>query len=237
MTDNTKLQSRDNSALIRKITMSGDLSILTEQERFNYAMALCEHYNLDPLTRPFDFIANKKEGTIKIYANESCTDQLRKNHKATAEIIKTEIIEECFCVWARISTPDDRTTDELGSTSLRGSAEEKANAMKKAVTQALRRGTLAHCGLSAIDASEVPDIPGAEILAIPKALQGWQCSQETAQRIVSAAEVLKAQGHQEAGLRGVFKEAFPAVKSTRDLEDADAIKLAEAYEAMVQEVR
>src|SRR5258706_13515084 len=99
MTDqNAKLQIQDNSALIRKITISGDLSTLTEPERFNYAMALCERYRLDPLTRPFDFIANKKEGTVKIYANESCTDQLRKNHKATAEILRSEIINECFCV-------------------------------------------------------------------------------------------------------------------------------------------
>lgn len=188
MAENTKLQVRDNSALIRKITMSGDLALFTEQERFNYAMALCERYGLDPLTRPFDFIKTK-DGSIKIYANESCTDQLRRNHKCTSEIIKTEIIEECFCVWVRISTPDGRTTDELGATSMKGSAEDRANAMKKAVTQALRRGTLAHCGLTMIDTSEVPDIPGAKIPATPKALQSWNCTQETAQRILNAGSI------------------------------------------------
>ena len=220
------IATRGEQALIRKITLSGDLSGFTEAERYAYALALCDRYKLDPLTKPFDFISSKTG--VKIYANESCTDQLRKNHSCSAEIIKTEIIDDCFLVWARIITPDDRYTDELGSTSLKGSAEDRANAMKKAVTQALRRGTLAHCGLTALDESEVPDVKGAQKI---ETKQAFLCTPATMQRLRNAFDILG-----EAKAKAEFLRLFPSGRTLADLGEINAVRLAEAYESIISEM-
>lgn len=237
MTDqDTKLQVRDNSEIVRKLIVNGDLSGMNESERVRYVLEMCKVHNLDPLTQPFDLI-KLKDGSIKLYANKSCTDQKRMSMGASARITGKEVLDEVLIVWPETSTPDGRVTIQTGCVSWKGPAEERANAFMKAVTKAYRRGMLTHAGLSVLDHSEVSDLAGAEILGQVKALEGWKCSQETAQRIVLAAGLFVEKGGKQDELKAVFERHFSGIATTRDLSESQASELAEAYEAMAQEVK
>jgi hypothetical protein len=121
------------------------------------------------MTKPFDFLEIKDKRTQKVkvilYAKKECTEQLRFLHKLSAKILKSEIIEDIFLVWSETCSPDSRSTEQLGAVSIKGiSAEDKADAMKKAITQSYRRGVLTHCGLGFLSEEEAESIPGARKL-------------------------------------------------------------------------
>ena len=170
-------KASDPSTLVKEILATGDLRNLSDAKRAEYYFAMCELYSLNPLTQPFDFI-RLKDGTIKLYANKSCTDQLRENRKASARISDVRFDAGLIIVFSETSTPDGRITHQIGSVSMRGSAEDKANALMKAVTKAFRRGMLTHCGLSILDQTETETIPGAQVIEAPKQItegekEGW----------------------------------------------------------------
>jgi hypothetical protein len=155
--------------LLAKIVQSGDLAMLSESDRLIYYFNYCRQLGLNALSRPFDYINefNEKTGKTKIslYPNAQAASQLRDKRNVSTRILK----EECLLngdiysvlVEARIG---DRTEQATGKVSLSGlSGKHKANAMKKAETQARRRATLAIVGLDAIgdesNHASVSDMP------------------------------------------------------------------------------
>ncbi|MDE2020446.1 MAG: hypothetical protein KGJ13_08945 [Patescibacteria group bacterium] len=240
MNENTKLQVRDNGPLMEKL-INGDLSMLSPKERVDYYLWVCETLGLNPATSPFSYlkIRDKKTGEerITLYAKRDCSEQMRKRDSVSITDMKRTIEDDMLTVDAVASLPGGRLDRASASVSLRGlSTEEKARAYMVCETKAKRRVTLSICGLGFTDESEVPDIPGAEIIT-PKPLQGWKCSQETAQRILNAGSVFIEKGGDKEILRGKFESMFPALASTRDMNENQAIQLAEAYEAMAREER
>lgn len=163
---NQALTKTDNANLLKKIIVQGDLSKLSEAELYEYNLALCELHGLNPLTQPFNYL-KLKDGRVVAYANKACTDQLRQSHKASAEITDVRFDADLVIVFSKTSTPDGRVTHQIGAVSGRGSAEERANAVMKAVTKAFRRGMLTHCGLSVLDETERETMPGAVEIALP----------------------------------------------------------------------
>lgn len=163
---NQALTQTDNAGLLKQIVIQGDLSKLSEAELYEYNLALCELHGLNPLTQPFNYL-KLKDGRVVAYANKSCTDQLRQSHKASAKITDVRFDADLIIVFSETLTPDGRITHQIGSVSGRGSAEEKANALMKAVTKAFRRGMLTHCGLSMMDETERETIPGSVEIAMP----------------------------------------------------------------------
>lgn len=139
---------------------SGDLSKLTTQQRVEYYARTCQTLGLNPLTRPFRFLA--LNGQIQLYATRDCTDQLRKVNGINLQIVDKRADGDLFIVTVRARTKDGREDEDVGAVTLgqlRG--DSRANAIMKAMTKAKRRVTLSICGLGISDESELETIPGA----------------------------------------------------------------------------
>lgn len=148
--------------VLEKVVVQGDLSKLTPQERVLYYRQVCESLGLNPLTRPFDYIV--LNGKLTLYARKDATDQLRRIHGISVQIVGREFVDALglYVVTARATTVDGRTDEAIGAVSVKGLAGENlANAIMKAETKAKRRVTLSLVGLGWTDESEVDSIPGA----------------------------------------------------------------------------
>lgn len=140
--------------------IGGDLQKLNPDQRLAYYRQVCESLGLNPLTQPFAYIT--LNGKLQLYAKRDCTEQLRKIHNVSVTIVAREVVEDCYVVTARATTPQ-RQDESIGAVpigSLKG--ENRANAMMKAETKAKRRVTLSICGLGLLDETEVDSIPGAQ---------------------------------------------------------------------------
>lgn len=149
----TPQQAIDQTA-IEQILGYGDLTKLSSAQRTSYYTRVCESLGLNPLTRPFEFI--NLSGKLVFYARRDCTDQLRRIHSVSVTIVSRERAEDVYIVTARASFPDGRTDESIGAVpvaNLKG--ESLANALMKAESKAKRRVTLAICGLSVLDESEL----------------------------------------------------------------------------------
>jgi len=152
---------------LEKVLIGGDLASLKPEERVMYYKAVCESVGLNPLTKPFEYIS--LNGKLTLYARRDATDQLRQLHKVSITIISREVMEDCYVVTARATTPN-RQDESIGAVSIANTkGEARANAMMKAETKAKRRVTLSVCGLGMLDETEVDSIPGASVGITPTA--------------------------------------------------------------------
>lgn len=144
---------------IEGVIAHGDLSKLTPAQRNDYYVKVCKSIGLNPLTQPFQYIT--LNGKLQLYARKDCTDQLRKIHGISIEIVSQEVADDILTVHARARDKDGRQDEDVGAVAfpqtLRG--DNRANAALKAVTKAKRRVTLSICGLGFLDETEVEDIP------------------------------------------------------------------------------
>lgn len=156
----------DNSDIMEQVIIKGDLSKLTPQERTQYYMKVCESIGLNPLTKPFEYIA--LNGKLQLYALKACTEQLRGIHDVSVLDLTETLVNEVFIVTAKVKNGQGRTDAAKGAVPIKGLAGEAlANAMMKAETKAKRRATLSLCGLGWLDESEVESIPGATVSPQP----------------------------------------------------------------------
>lgn len=163
------ITQQDQSQIIEKVIIQGDLSSLTPEQRVNYYNRVCESLRLNPLTKPFAFLELKDKQTngkkLVLYALKDCTEQLRKRDNISIEIVSREVTEDVYVVRARAFTLDDRCDESLGAVSLKGmNAEDRANAIMKAETKAKRRVTLSICGLGFLDEVGIDSIHGARVV-------------------------------------------------------------------------
>lgn len=161
MSPETALMSTEaQAALIEQVVLGGDLAKLTPRQRLDYYRAVCQSAGLNPLTKPFDYLT--LNGKMVLYANKTCTDQLRAVHKLNIAISGRDVLDEVYVVTARGTLPDGRTDESTGAVSVGGlKGEAKANAFMKAETKAKRRLTLSMSGLGMLDETEVETIPDA----------------------------------------------------------------------------
>ncbi|MGD0968640.1 MAG: hypothetical protein ABR949_10165 [Candidatus Aquilonibacter sp.] len=138
--------------------LAGDLSQLSQDERTNLYAAICSSLGLNPLTRPFEYIM--LSGKLTLYARKDCTEQLRKKHGISVEIVAREHVADCYVVTAQAAMPSGRVDESIGAVpigNLKG--ESLANALMKAETKAKRRVTLSIAGLGMLDETEMETIP------------------------------------------------------------------------------
>jgi len=149
-------------AVVERVLLQGDLRQLSPAQKVSYYKSVCESVGLNPLTQPFQYLVlNGKE---ILYASRSATEQLRKVHSVSIQIMAREITEDCYVVTARATLPSGRQDENIGAVPISGlKGENRANAMMKAETKAKRRVTLAICGLGMLDESEVESIPQAAL--------------------------------------------------------------------------
>jgi hypothetical protein len=125
-------------------------------ERVDFYWRTCESLQLNPLTRPFEFIT--LNGKLTMYARKDATDQLRKLNAVTVTGIRREKDAELglVTVYAAGRAGDGREDEATGVVNIKGlSGEALANALMKAETKAKRRLTLSLVGLGFLDESEV----------------------------------------------------------------------------------
>lgn len=155
-----QIATHDGTDRVLEVLVSGNLSVLTAPERLDYYNRLCESLQLNPLTKPFEFLT--LNGKLVLYALKGCTDQLRQVRGVS--ISEPRIVQQgdLYIVTVSATDANGRLDSDMGVVSTKNlSGENLANAMLKAVTKAKRRVTLSICGLGMLDESEISDIPAA----------------------------------------------------------------------------
>jgi hypothetical protein len=147
--------------VIGNLVINGDLKRLSAPQKIAFYTYKCQQAGLDPAAKPFDLLTlNGKE---ILYANAGCTQQLTANRKLSHQITNRELVDGIYCVFCKVTDAEGRSTENMGAVTVEGlKGENKANAMLKATTKAIRRSVLAHCGLGVMDEQEVETIPGAK---------------------------------------------------------------------------
>lgn len=241
MSQSTALQpieETDRNQIMERVIVQGDLSALTPEQRVSYYNNVCRSLNLNPLTKPFDYIV--LDGKLILYARKDATEQLRKLNGIS--IWKTESSENektgLLTVTAYARTPDGREDIDEGVVFIKGfMGPQAANLRMKAITKAKRRVTLSICGLGFLDESEIDSIPGArkfedeeavmtereaERLTIAHKASGldqWACGRALAMNIIGLSTTLKAMKIGD----DVIKSWLPSgVTSRKDLTEDQA---------------
>lgn len=147
---------------VERIIVGGDLKALTAAQRITYLRYLCSVSGLSLAFQPFEYLT--LQGKLIVYAKRIATDQLRKIHSISVQIIRREDQGGTYVVTARASLPNGRVDEEDGAVDLAGlKGDNRANAIMKAITKAKRRATLSICGLGIMDESEIEDTTAHEV--------------------------------------------------------------------------
>lgn len=153
--------AKQNSEIIQKLVLDGDLSKMSQQQKVIYYNQFCESLGLNPLTQPFQLI--KFQGKERLYAAKDCTEQLRKIHGVSITDISTTSLNDVFIVTAKALDKQGKTDCSTGAVNIKGlSGDNLANALMKAETKAKRRVTLSICGLGILDETETDTMAGAK---------------------------------------------------------------------------
>jgi len=158
-------EKQEQTGVLERVIAENDLSRLKPVDRMHYYRAVCDSLGLNPLTQPFQYI--KLNGRLTLYATRGATDQLRKQHGVSVQIMSRENVGDVYVVTARATDPEGRTDESIGAVSignLKGDA--LANGLMKAETKAKRRVTLSIVGLGWLDETEIGTIPSAEPIAV-----------------------------------------------------------------------
>ena len=150
-------KSANQVAGVEAALVQGDLSKLTEPQRIQYYLKVCDTVGLNPATKPFDYIT--LNGKLTLYATKACAEQLRSTRSVSVQIKSRETVGDCYVVTASASLPDGRVDESLGAVPVGGlKGDNLCNALMKAETKAKRRVTLSICGLGMLDESELDTI-------------------------------------------------------------------------------
>jgi len=131
----------------------------------SYYQAICKSLNLNPLTRPFDYIM--LNGKLTLYARKDCTEQLRASRKVSITKLERETINGVYVVTAYATASDGRTDSSTGAVAIEGlKGDALANAIMKAETKSKRRVTLSIVGLGWLDETETETIVDARPVVV-----------------------------------------------------------------------
>lgn len=147
---------------VESALLKNDISKLTPAEKQQYYNAICESVGLNPLTKPFAFL--NLQGREVFYATKDCSEQLRKIHGVSTQIISQGVVDGLFEVHIKAIDKTGRTDEDFASIPLANAkGNDLANIKMKCVTKAKRRVTLSICGLGVLDESELDTISSAHI--------------------------------------------------------------------------
>lgn len=153
----------DAAKLLSDVVILGDLSRLDPKDKVIYYNKVCESLNLNPLTRPFEYM--RLNGKEILYVKKDATEQMRRSYNISIEIKAREVIDDIYCVTATASNGKGRVDESIGAINIAGlKGEAKANAFMKAETKAKRRVTLSIIGLGMLDESEVDSLAEGSIV-------------------------------------------------------------------------
>jgi hypothetical protein len=146
---------------IERVIVAGDLSKLSQDQRWDYYAGVCRSLGLNAFTTPFQYLS--LNGKLVLYATKGATDQLRGMHHISISKPSIDLSDGLCIVSVTASDPSGRQDSDLGITTVEGlKGDAKANAIMKAVTKSKRRVTLSMLGLGMLDESEIDSIPNAQ---------------------------------------------------------------------------
>jgi len=196
MTTLARRAEQPTPATVEDVLIRGDLSQLTEAQRNEYYMSVCQSLGLNYLTQPFAYL--NLSGKLVLYAKRDCADQLRKINGISIEIVGQKIEGGLITVHAKARDKSGRTDEDYGVVPYKNAGNEfSANALMKCVTKAKRRVTLSISGLGLLDETEIPE-PVQHRAPAPKfatATSGhWEdlISEEQRTKLLNLAEELDA---------------------------------------------
>lgn len=135
------------------VVFGADYSKYTEKQRDEIIGRLCEAYGLNRDTQPFVFMPAGR--TLILHATRACAEQLRRNYALSTRIIEHQQQDDVYVVWSEVSD-GTRTEQALGAQLIKCTEKKdgRADARMAAQTKAVRRATLAFCGLGMLDEEE-----------------------------------------------------------------------------------
>lgn len=213
------IQRSDQAGTLEQVLVQGDLSALTSAQRVEYVNRLCEHLELDPVTRPFEFIVF--QGKLVCYANKGCAEQLRLKRRISVAIVGRAMEDGIYTVTARATDASgrhDEATGVLSVGNIRGDA--LANAMMKAETKAKRRVTLSLCGLGMMDESEIEPVHPVPV-SDPPASRTAALAQKFAEPKSVVSESSKARAEAEIGNQQALEAALEAGRQNATSDDQE----------------
>jgi hypothetical protein len=146
-----------NMMAVELALVGNDISKLTTQEKMAFYNKICESVGLNHLTKPFSFL--KLQGKEVLYATKDCTEQLRKIHGVSTQIISKQIVGDLFEVHVKARDKTGKEDEDISYLVIKGlSGNDLANAMMKGITKGKRRVTLSICGLGVLDESELDTV-------------------------------------------------------------------------------
>jgi hypothetical protein len=163
--DEQRLARHDavSDRLVEQVLVAGDLAQLSPAQRASYYAEVCRSLGLNPYTRPFEYLSIN--GKLTLYARKDATDQLRRLHGISVEIVAREQSDELYVVRARATTPDGRVDEATGAVSIAGlKGDALGNGVMRAETKAKRRVTLSIVGLGWLDESELDGVPRSRVV-------------------------------------------------------------------------
>ena len=148
---------KDAAGALAHVLGTGDLYKLTNEQRVAHYINLCKSLDLNPLSRPFQWIEFKEGDSppvLTLYFKPSGAAQMLRNHHVSVHYPRKEIVGELFVCEAHGQAPDGRKgvgTKYVSLTNKYGklSGNRLANAFMSAESGALRRLALNMFGLSA----------------------------------------------------------------------------------------
>lgn len=155
-----KPENKIRKEILNKV-ITGDLSALTVEERQEYYIYMCKMFELDPATKPFDYLI--LDGKLMLYATRNCTDQLRKIHNISTTSVTINFVGNMVYAIACIQDKQGRQEFAVGAEVLE--ANDRLNVSDKimmAETKAKRRATISMFALGMLDESEVATIKNAQ---------------------------------------------------------------------------
>lgn len=163
-----QLATTGAEAVLSSVVIHGDLSKLSDTQKYAYYIDFCRSLGLNPVTQPFSII--KFQGKEVLYAKKDATEQLRKIHGISVTDLTGEVQHDnTYVVTCKVKDKYGKTDIATGVVSLEGlKGEAISNAKMRAETKAKRRATLSICGLGMLDESEIATVDAnAVVVDIP----------------------------------------------------------------------
>lgn len=163
-------RSPNDTTIIEKLIMEGDISKLSSDQRLQYYYHFCERLGLDPYSNSIQYLTLKNR--LVLYITAKACDQLAMNRGISRRIVKTERLGDIYIVTAEASDASGRVEQSTGAMLLangKGDAlvgEELLNTLLKCETKAKRRAVIAFTGLGAMSEDEADSIPGAQKVSL-----------------------------------------------------------------------
>lgn len=152
---------------MESIVVTGDLILLSAEDRVKFYVQVCEAMHLDVRIRPlqyFEQIDRNGKHNLILYALRNASVQLSHHHGLSTSLSKPEIQQDVVMFTAIVTDKAGRTDSAVGAQSLKGlSGKDYADAIMAAQTKAKRRAILDFVGSGLLDESEVEGMNGSPV--------------------------------------------------------------------------